>query len=574
MTVLEPRYKGKSRPDGLPWRSLAVSIPALLCMVLLVEKQAVGQTKARPRADRPTEARPTEARPQPPRPAEAGAKDRAASDQPSIKERLKEKPKPLSPVIKEATKADGARLTLAKALAMAMEQNLDLKASKVGVKAAKEMVKAAWGGFGPHISVSGDFVFQGGESAFGGGSSSGSAFSCDPSDVQCQAQIAELLCGSDTSCMSYLATSQGQSTALMIGNSLSTALGGFGSIGKIFMANTFKAGITAVWPLFNAATFLGLKQAKLGVRMTRLRTADTAQDVALKVRVAFYQILQMQELAELVRSKQVSTDEHLRQTKALMAAGSATQTDVLRWEAEAAQDRLSVIQAMLGVAQLKIALNNILGRPLRAPLELVAPDEVVAKELPRPEGNGWDTITDHPQLELARSSQKAKHLEYRMVQSRFLPKVNLTAQYSWQHYIQYLNLVPNQWLGSWLVSINISIPIFDSMIDYYSMRSKHYEMAQLRIQTRNLKRALDHQLKAAQLDLASTREQVNASKKQVELAQAAHKSTENLFKAGDAKTTDLLDAQSRELQAKGNLIRARYDYLISLARLRRAAGKK
>jgi outer membrane protein TolC len=518
----------------------------------------VAPRAAAPRAaaSRPVAARPVAGRPAAPAPRPATARKAvAAGTGPKLD-------KATGPVLK---------LTLKKALAMAMRMNFQLRSTRLGVRAAREGVKAAWGALGPHISVTADFLFQGGENAFSGGGGSSTSFFCEPGDTVCQNRLAVMLCGESVDCLAYLGTADGQSTATMIGNALGSSLGGFGSIGKIFLANTFKPAISLVWPLFNPAAYLGIKQAKLGVRVSRLTVTDTAQDVALKIRVAFYQILQFKELSALVEAKLKSSKAHLRQAKALLEAGSGTRTDILRWEAEVANDKLSHIKAVLGVAQLKILLNNLLGRRLNARVELIPPPEVKGR-LPAPKGSGWD-IEKHPQLKLAQASQKMKFLEYRMAQSKFLPMLTLTASYSWQRYIQYLNVVPDDWLGSWIVGLNLSIPIFDSMTDYYQVRSKKYELAQLRLKTINLRRALTHQLRSAALDLRSAREQVLAGKKQVELAVAAHKSTENLYKAGDARTTDLLDAQNKEIQAKGTLIRSRYDYLIALARLRRAAGK-
>lgn len=474
-----------------------------------------------------------------------------------------------------ARKGGALRLTLEKAVKIAREKNLELKSARVSIKAAEQSVRAAWGGLGPHITIAADFNFMGGDTAFEGGGGEGTTFCEDFTDPECQQQLAELMCGTtdiNDDCVQFLMTSQGQNTAQILGNTLGATMGGFGDIGKIFQANTFSPSITAVWPLFNAQAIVGIKQAQLGKRMTRLQVENKSQDVTLRVQVAYYQILQFQEMVMLSEQNMRSTEAHLKQAKALKAAGEATRTDVLRWEAQLEQNRLETLKASLGVTQVKMLLNNLLGRDLRAGLELVAPKEL-AGALPTPERIEASDVEKHPQLKLAEAATKGKHLEYRRAQSRFLPTLTLTAQYSWQRYIQYLNVVPDEWLGSWMVGLSLKVPIFDSLIDYHSVRSKSYELSRSRIDERNVRRMLLQQLYSARQDLISSRQEVATATKQVKLAVAAHESAENLYKAGAAKTTDLLDAQIRESQAKANLIRARYDYLIALARLRRAAGR-
>jgi outer membrane protein TolC len=480
------------------------------------------------------------------------------------------------PYVGEGWKGKELRLTLKKAVALARKENLELQAAKVSIKSAQMAVNAAWGGFGPHVSVTADFAFMGGDNAFsssGGDSSTG--FCEDPSDPECAQQLAEMMCGTadpTDSCVQFLMTSQGQNTALILGNTLGATMGGFGDIGKIFQANTFTPAITAVWPLFNAASIVGLKQAKLGKQMAHLQVEDKAQDISLRVRVAFYQILQYEELMRLSIETMRSTLAHWNQAKALKAAGEATRTDVLRWEAQLEQDRLNALKTALGITKIKMMLNNILGRPLKAPLKLVLPAEL-SGAVPAPKDIDVADVDRHPQIKLSEAATKSKHLEYRMAQSKFLPTVSLTAQYSWQRYIQYLDVVPDQWLGSWMVGINLTIPLFDSLIDYHTVKSKGYELSKSRLETRNVRRMLRQQLFSAKQDLLTARQQIVTARKQVKLAVAAHRSAENLYKAGAAKTIDMLDAQIQERQARGNLIKARYDYLIALVRLKRAAGK-
>ena len=467
------------------------------------------------------------------------------------------------------------RLTLQRAMKMARERNLDLKSMQLGVQAAEQGVRAAWGGLGPRLSFSAGFSFMGGDSAFSSGGGESSPFCDDLTDPNCINQMLTLMCGTSDpadECVQYLATSQGQSTARIVTNTLGVSMSGFGDLAKIFQANTFTPSVTAVWPVFNAASWLGIKQAKLGKKMSKIQVKEKVQDVGLQVQVAFLQILQFQELLALAESSAKSTIAHWKQSKALMDAGSGTRTDVLRWEAQIEQDKLNVMKMNLAVRQMKMMLNNVMGRPLRAGLELIPPAHVTGT-LPKSESISSKDIDAHPQLKLAKSAVQGKKLEHRMAQSRFLPTLTLTANYQWQRYIQYLDDVPDRWLGSWMVGINLNVPIFDSLTDYHSVKSKAYEVSRSRIEEQNLRRMLRHQFFSAKKDLASAKQQVATSEKQVELSVEAHRSAENLYRAGAAKTTDLLDAQIQERQARGNLISSRYDYLIALARLERAAGK-
>ena len=128
------------------------------------------------------------------------------------------------------------------------------------------------------------------------------------------------------------------------------------------------------------------------------------------------------------------------------------------------------------------------------------------------------------------------------------------------------------WLGSWAVMLSVKVPLFDSMTKVYNMQLKELEMTKARIEHRNLRRYLQGQVLQADLAVTSAYKKLDAAKEQVKLAKEAHKSAENLYQAGSAKTTDVLDAQNGLRLARFNVLSSRFGYLIALVQRNRAVG--
>src|SRR5262249_54401368 len=68
-------------------------------------------------------------------------------------------------------------------------------------------------------------------------------------------------------------------------------------------------------------------------------------------------------------------------------------------------------------------------------------------------------------------------------------------------------------------------------------------------------------------NIEDARERINQTRKAVEQARETLRLVQNRYNRGDAKPTDVVDAQTALTRAEQNANNARYDYLIALARM-------
>jgi outer membrane protein TolC len=433
---------------------------------------------------------------------------------------------------------------------------MDLRTGRVGEK-------LGWALLGPHLSLGLDFSFLGGESSFNSSSMS-SGGGMDMAQIAALCQQAQ----DSAACLLWM-QQNAEYTGLLLGQVMS----GFGRIGDVFMADTVKFSLGFAWPVVSWSSLLNVRRMKLISRVSRASHGNTTQDVVTNVTLAYYGVLAAEEAAEIVRETAKATKEHLRQAKALKAGGLGTQVDILRWQAKEADDEQQILQADQRVASAKFGLNNLLGRRLDAPLRLEIPATISNEELPEPAGRA-EPLKSHPQLRLTRLNMQMKDVDYKTSQASFLPSVTLSGGYTWQRFLPHEDIGANaDWLGSWAVMLSIKVPIFDSMTKVYDLQMKELAASKARLEARNAERFLRQQVLSADLEVQSAHKKISVAKKQVKLATEAHKSAENLYEAGEAKTTDVLDAQNGLVLARLNLLSARYSYLMALAQRARAVGE-
>jgi outer membrane protein TolC len=457
-------------------------------------------------------------------------------------------------------------ITLNQAIAMAKKQNLDLKVSRISIRSARVGRKLSWALLGPHFSLGLDFTFLGGDSTFDAMGTTGGVDFNDPAALLAYGQQVCSPAMDPDACLLWMA-SNGEYTGLVMGEAMSA----FGSIGDIFNADTFKIQLGFAWQVLDWNNLINIKRFKLAHRMAKVSLKNTSQDVVTNVKVMFYGILAAQEAVKIVQETSGATKEHLRQARALMVAGLGTRVDILRWQARIADDEQKLLEAMQRVASAKMRLNNLLGRSLKSALTIVPPAEVTAVELPRPKAVVVP-LRSHPQLRLTRLNVKMSKIGEQTAKAAFLPTVILSGGYTWQSFMPYEEFSSSKWLGSWAFMLSVKVPLFDSMTKVYNVQLKQLEVSKARMQYRNVRRLLTEAVLQADLSVSRTYKSIGVARKQVKLAEEAHKSAENLYQAGNAKTTDVLDAQNGLRLAKFNLLSARFGYLTALVQRDKAIG--
>lgn len=455
-------------------------------------------------------------------------------------------------------------MTLAQAIRFARRHNLQISSARLGVRSAREGRKLGWALLGPHISFGVDFSFLGGDSSFDSANLGGGSSQMDPTQVAALCDQAS----DSVACLQWM-TENGEYAGLLLG----TALSGFGSIGDIFNADTVKFSLGAAWPLLNWQALLNVRRTKVVYRVSRTALENTEVDVVANVTLAFFGVLAARDGQRILEQAARNTRAHLRQSRVLKEVGKATEVDVLRWRAKVAEDRQNLLEAAQRIQSARIGLNNLLGRRLSAPVRLVRPAALDAETLPAPVRVG-EPRRSHPQLRLSRLGVRLKGIDVRGAQAAFLPSLTLSGGYNWQHFLPYEDVAKGtRWLGSWAVMLSLKVPLFDSMTKVYDLRLKKLALAKAQVDHRNLERFLRQQVRTADLQVRSAYARIAAALEQVRLAEAAHRNAENLYRAGVAKTTDVLDAQNGLRMARFNLLNARYGYLMARVRRDRVAGR-
>ncbi|GMV06125.1 MAG: transporter [Gemmatimonadota bacterium] len=444
-------------------------------------------------------------------------------------------------------------LSLDGAVRMAIRQNRDVQAARLGLEEANERVSEAWSNVYPSLDFNASYTRN-----------------VSPTVNFLPAAIFDPTAGPDD----YIAVQFGAD-------------------------NQWQSTVSLEQPLFSAAAFIGVGAAGRYKNLQEEVVRGLTQTVVTRVRAAYYQLLLQQEQLRLIAKSVERVRDSLEETRALNKAGLASDYDVLRLEVELANLEPNLRRAENAVRQAQRQMALELDLPeeqpvaVRGSLATMNLNDLAANDAANQEvlafagyrGAGSEAVDDavrmaqelRSDLRQFSLTESLRKTEMRLEQVEYLPRVTFFGNYliSAQD-----NGNPNffgrgdgQRAYGRNIGVRVSLPIFqgfrrDARVDQKRAALRQAETQtrlaedQARMQVRNLVEQADEALLRAR----GQRLAVDQAQRGYEIASAQ-------YREGLSSQLELTDAEVALRQSEFNYAQAVFDYLVARAQLDQATGR-
>lgn len=294
----------------------------------------------------------------------------------------------------------------------------------------------------------------------------------------------------------------------------------------------------------------------------------TQRQLILRVTEAYADVLAAQALEELARQSVERVQVILKTAKARFEAGVTPKFDVLRAEAELAAAEEQWLTAQNAVALAKAALNQLLGYPIDAPLEL--------ELLPEPLEETVEELRTEPFLKQAlamRPELRATEWQIRTAQERVKfakadknPLAFLTGDYQRQTVTGFAKAF------SWGVNLIVQFPIFDSGRRESVLAQEEAGLQQALAQKEQLERQIALEVEQAVRNFQVSLQRLKTARAALASAQEAYRLAQVRYEAGVGTQVEVWDAQVALTRARYNEVQALNDAHKAFARLVYATG--
>lgn len=305
--------------------------------------------------------------------------------------------------------------------------------------------------------------------------------------------------------------------------------------------------------------------AKYGIRQNQAGLTRTTQTVAYSVTKAYYDALRSKRLAT-VAAKSVKYNEGLRDmVQTRIKLGDAAEVDVLPVEAQLANAQVTYLTAQNQVNTSLIQLQNVMGLSPTPNFDIAdsdgAPSSVDVKPLDK---YMIAAVMTRPDVSEAAASIGAAKASVRSAKIQMYPRPVISGQY--QAGIAGPNKTSAQMVGG------IQFDLFNGGANRATLRQARANQANAEQLSKQVIKDIQAQVQQAYLNLASSKERLNASTIGLNAAQRNYDVQSARYKQGLAIPLDLINAELQVVTAQTNDVQARYDYYVAVAQLEYAVG--
>jgi len=343
---------------------------------------------------------------------------------------------------------------------------------------------------------------------------------------------------------------------------------GFGASGDAnFNSHGYNFDVTQ--PIFRWDRYLSLKQTDSLIQQAEAEKLSAQQDLIIRVSVAYFTVLAAMDNIEFTKAETKSLSRQLEQANQRFEVGLTAITDV--HEAQAGFDRATADDILAGnlLDNARENLREITGEYITELASLGISMPLVS---PEPNDiNQWSKTAESQNMNIiaAKHNMENSRQEINIQNAGHLPTLDLVADHG---YNTSGGRFGDTKIRSTGIGLELNVPIYQGGLISSKTKEARYLYDQSRQRLEQAFRAAQKETRQAYLGVISGISRVAALKQALVSSETALKATETGFEVGTRTAVDVVASERTTLDAKRQLARARYDYLLDSLRLKQAAG--
>jgi outer membrane protein len=323
--------------------------------------------------------------------------------------------------------------------------------------------------------------------------------------------------------------------------------------------------------LFNVPAWFQFKSAKNMDQVAEATFAANQQDLIIRVSETYFNVLRAYENKQTREAELSAISRQLEQTQERFEVGLLPVTDVYEIQAifdEATANNLEASGA------LDISFEKLQSLTGQRHDKLSGLKDSFIAASPEPiDVDSWVefSLANNFTLKASQLGQQAANATATAAKAQHLPKITISTDYRKTEQPEAnLNGETSEQTS---VNLNLTMPIFSGGLTSSQARQSSFKAKAAKHNFIAAKRNTIQAARSTHQQVITNIARVKARTQATKSAESALKATQAGYEVGTRNIVDVLLAQRTVFQAKRNFASARYDYILSMMRLKQVAGQ-
>lgn len=337
-----------------------------------------------------------------------------------------------------------------------------------------------------------------------------------------------------------------------------------------FQSTTY--GLSLSQPLFSMPEWYNLNSAEFGTAAAEAEYLRAKQDLILKVAEAYFDVLRANEDLTASRALETAVKRQYEQAKEQFDVGLIAITDVHEAKASYDASQTTRIRAEGSLTIARETLARITGQ-YATKLETLDEDYPISID-PTNNIQSWVNSALENNLSVIAANFNVKSLEsnYKSQRAVHYPTLTLTAGYEDSDNDRE-NLSPFETQAEQSnVALNLNIPLYSGGATQAATKQARFLAEQAKHQLTSAQRAAEIETRSEFINLRTNVQTVESLRQNIVSRESALEATKEGYNVGTRNIVEVLDAERNYFTALRDYASARFDFVISSLKVKRAAG--
>ena len=343
---------------------------------------------------------------------------------------------------------------------------------------------------------------------------------------------------------------------------------------QVGIPNQYQGGLTVSLPVFAPALYKSMKLTKTDVALAVEQARASKQDLVNQVTKAFFQMLLAQDSYAVLEKSYAQSEANFNIVKAKFEQGKVSEYDKISAEVQMRNLQPSVISARNAVELSRLQLVVLMNIEPETDFLLEGnladyEESVFAGVLTADEGS----LNNNSSLLQMDMNTKMLQQTLSLNKQNFAPMVALQFNYMYTCMADNFKFKDYEWNPYSNISLSVSIPLF-KYSNFSAVKKTNVQISQLIKNRDYTARQLEMQQQSYLNSMAASAEQVSSNKEAITQAQKGRDIAEKLYEVGRGTVLELNSAEVALTQARLTYAQSIYDYLTAKADLDKLQGKE
>jgi len=311
--------------------------------------------------------------------------------------------------------------------------------------------------------------------------------------------------------------------------------------------------------------------AKYGENLATEKKNLTESEILFEIDAIYWQVKKLEQKQTLTTEYLSMLDQLVKRLNDLHEEGLITQNEILKAKVKRNEIELKKLKSENGVKLARMALCQKIGQPLMTAIELT--DSLGEIRMVITDNSQMEkALANRPEIGMANQAVNIANSGVKIMRSRYLPNVLLTANYFFVNPNVYNNF-GNSFGSDLNVGLMVNIPLFHWGDKKHTLNAAKHELNVANLKMEEAKELISLQVQQAIYLHSESVKQVQMANTGLEQASENLKTVQNNFDEGILTLTDLLEAQVMWQKSFSDLIDAKTNHRVQESHLLKVTGE-